>query len=540
MLESTVKDSSVSKLGCDILWSIFSINSFSYGEHSNDRSPLWTTRKCSQVCSLWREIILRSSSIWGNCIDIDHLTQDQDEWRDEVLRRTGNALMAVYSDHVYVDEDTKEAGFLVNLIENHWERIKILRIALSSADVINTHGVWAALGRPAPHLQAFSVRYDDTERPILRPPGFRLFADDAPVLTEFYIASPIDTSNLFETLPVPPFLFTTRLRTLHLCQAAEVPPDDILAVCEQIPNLEELGVRLNGASSSTSSPSGRKRINLPRLSEMPYNRSSGMKSHETTAKILKDFGRILTQYVDGVFIHRQGVRSLELTLLIELLGCTTSLNPHSAKFILGPEFAIDQLPYDVIGSTINAFSSFSFPETVKQLQVSLFEISDDYRDIGVDHLQFSGDHSVIYASLGRLFSSLESITELDVGTDTLKSIVKIWEMQLAKSLFPWLDVIYLHRYIDDETDLRFLGPFFARPKRNEVYETIDFTKSYIEGESQQFGDLRFLEEFTGMMVVWVQDNQLTKQADGNVLNLSKTKISRADGTDYRDEHVNVT
>ncbi|KAF9475205.1 hypothetical protein BDN70DRAFT_271095 [Pholiota conissans] len=127
-------------------------------------------------------------------------------------------------------------------------------------------------------------------------------------------------------------------------------------------------------------------------------------------------------------------------------------------------------------------------------------------------------------------------------------------MQLAKSLFPWLDVIYLHRYIDDETDLRFLGPFLARPKRNEVYETIDFTKSYIEDESQQFGDLRFLEEFTGMMVsgyrtivrwsmIVEQVNQrycrrflcreLTKQADGNVLNLSKIKILRADGTDYR-------
>ncbi|KDR80339.1 hypothetical protein GALMADRAFT_153974, partial [Galerina marginata CBS 339.88] len=65
--------------------------SISWGQHfRNTRySPLNTVRLTSQVCSHWREIILGSPIIWASTIELQILRQKSDNWRKEVMRRTG-------------------------------------------------------------------------------------------------------------------------------------------------------------------------------------------------------------------------------------------------------------------------------------------------------------------------------------------------------------------------------------------------------------------------------------------------------------------
>jgi hypothetical protein len=90
------REPSISKLGRDLLWKVFLINSdtnsrlsvestIQFNEATGKRlsrdeiffiySPLTIARRSSQVCRLWRDIILSSPSLWGRIIDFDYLKQ---------------------------------------------------------------------------------------------------------------------------------------------------------------------------------------------------------------------------------------------------------------------------------------------------------------------------------------------------------------------------------------------------------------------------------------------------------------------------------
>ncbi|KAF8802064.1 hypothetical protein BYT27DRAFT_7113497, partial [Phlegmacium glaucopus] len=78
---------SVLRLNNDVLYYIFKLNAdmFSYED------ALSNTRKVSQVCQGWRNIILGSPSMWGRLLDFDSLRWSSDNWQNEVLRRSGSS-----------------------------------------------------------------------------------------------------------------------------------------------------------------------------------------------------------------------------------------------------------------------------------------------------------------------------------------------------------------------------------------------------------------------------------------------------------------
>ncbi|KDR70523.1 hypothetical protein GALMADRAFT_144794 [Galerina marginata CBS 339.88] len=71
----------------DILSLIFDINA----EVPSIKDALTFTRIYSQVCRAWRGAALDSTFIWGKLIDLDVLDKGADEWRSEVVKRSGDS-----------------------------------------------------------------------------------------------------------------------------------------------------------------------------------------------------------------------------------------------------------------------------------------------------------------------------------------------------------------------------------------------------------------------------------------------------------------
>ncbi|KAF9556089.1 hypothetical protein CPC08DRAFT_107509 [Agrocybe pediades] len=93
---------------------------------SGQNRPLNVARHCSQVCRRWRLVYLSSCSIWGRIIDLDSLQQTTDEWRKEVMARTGEALLWVYGE---VDDwDESKQDIPSDLLKRNWGRIERLLI----------------------------------------------------------------------------------------------------------------------------------------------------------------------------------------------------------------------------------------------------------------------------------------------------------------------------------------------------------------------------------------------------------------------------
>jgi hypothetical protein len=243
-------DVPISKLDRYILWKIFSINAEvdpydgqqPFGIHL---FPLTNTFSCSQVCSFWRTVILESPSIWGNCFDLEILWYNHDDWRRELLRRTGNALLVVRDRHPIMQYPPDDMiKFTIDLISDHWERIKVLNISVAEEIVRDTR-VQNAFRRPARNLQVFAIR---DERLYSTSPAFnfprndQLFANDAPLLYHFSINNALFSSSTL--IPIPSILRTGQLRNLTLKQPLVIPALDLLSTCAQMPLLEKLSMEV--------------------------------------------------------------------------------------------------------------------------------------------------------------------------------------------------------------------------------------------------------------------------------------------------------
>ncbi|KAF9475190.1 hypothetical protein BDN70DRAFT_936072 [Pholiota conissans] len=180
-------DYPISTLNHNNLYRIFSLNA---NDHEYLRypkgafSPLTITRRCSQVCMLWRDIIVGAASIWGSCIELNMLAQRRSDWRDEVLRRTSGARLSIYVHRVNaIHQSGIMHTLLVDLLQNHWERIRVLNIAVTSPEDIRDPRILNALGRPAPVLEEFLIQCSEevTELSVTGgvSQGFHLFSNDA-------------------------------------------------------------------------------------------------------------------------------------------------------------------------------------------------------------------------------------------------------------------------------------------------------------------------------------------------------------------------
>ncbi|PPQ72538.1 LOW QUALITY PROTEIN: hypothetical protein CVT26_004016 [Gymnopilus dilepis] len=233
--------SPISKIGRDLLWSIFLINA----DHSDDppyfrtatyRDPwfpmnhaLVVTWRSAQVCRLWRNILLHSPSVWGRNIDLDLLQGPEDRaWADEVLRRSGQSLL-----HVKGRVVAPGLEFFIFLLDANWKRIWSLELEasmlLDEVDDNEVEKLSRILQRPAPSIHYFSYF-------AIRPLAVHnaLFSGDAPNLRHF------ESGNLEFNIDHNNLPWLSQLRTLRLRNPHRKSLSLVLDALRQMSFLESL------------------------------------------------------------------------------------------------------------------------------------------------------------------------------------------------------------------------------------------------------------------------------------------------------------
>ncbi|KDR69075.1 hypothetical protein GALMADRAFT_145798 [Galerina marginata CBS 339.88] len=227
--------SPILKLPNDILWRVFWINADLEGDMPEDEEDddvipaLETLRHSSQVCERWRRLILSSSSLWGQVINITCL--ESDEWREEVLRRTGQSLLCVLGGNRH-DGLSGYQEIAVDLVYSYWDRIRWLE--LNFADSRCQDGrLWKTFERSSDVLEIFRVtlfsyeQANETYTPILSDPDFVIFSNHAPALRTFY------APNIRFNYDAP---WLAHLHYLALSAAASA--GDVLGMLTHMPQLE--------------------------------------------------------------------------------------------------------------------------------------------------------------------------------------------------------------------------------------------------------------------------------------------------------------
>jgi len=161
---SQAAESPISRLQEDILWKVFLENTGIYNDNR-----LTTTRHTSQVCRRWRIIMLNAASIWGRCIDLKTLHKSTHDWFQEVLFRSGNALLWITGP--INTNKTLPPDFFFTFVNEKWDRIQRLNISDHPHSLFDfsDHSVptqyWSTLfKKPAPFLEEFVFYYTGKTR----------------------------------------------------------------------------------------------------------------------------------------------------------------------------------------------------------------------------------------------------------------------------------------------------------------------------------------------------------------------------------------
>jgi len=167
--------SPISKCTDDVLLKIFSINGDInrpfYCEKVHETSPISITRRSSQVCKEWRQLILRSPSLWGKLLDLNDLNPGIGRWREEVLRRTKQAML-----HVRVALDPAQpaaTSLLFDILDKKWSTIRNLEVLVFRRGYYDDKR-WLAIHRPSIDQQRICAPFPSTSKPMSRSPSAQL------------------------------------------------------------------------------------------------------------------------------------------------------------------------------------------------------------------------------------------------------------------------------------------------------------------------------------------------------------------------------
>ena len=227
----------------------------------SDDDALKTTRTTCQVCRRWRNFMLSTPSLWAKLIDLNSLQyRTTDAWRNELMRRTGTALLWIAArKYPIADDSTGIISFFFDIIRKHWHRIqKIVVPAGIYPRRIHPQPWWNPLYLPALNLQTFNLDFYEGDSPnknvddeYIDAP---LFSNNAPMLREF-----CSRGCRFD-LGAP---WLRHLHTLHL--DIELTINEILATLEATQGLGDLYIRQAVFGETTSSLPI---ISLPALSRL--------------------------------------------------------------------------------------------------------------------------------------------------------------------------------------------------------------------------------------------------------------------------------
>ncbi|KJA26698.1 hypothetical protein HYPSUDRAFT_282607 [Hypholoma sublateritium FD-334 SS-4] len=217
----------------------------------SDGTALETTRRTAQVCRTWREMMLNTPALWANLIDLDKLRLASNEWRVEVLRRSGDALLSLKAEFAIAAAPSPISQFFFNILDSRWDRIQ--RLYVRSVVCSSELSDWAPLFRPAPHLKSCVLHFGTPK--VIRhlegqAPG-PLLASNAPMLREL-------NAWHFKFDIHAPWMYN--LRALHI--GSPFTLCEILTALGKAPNLRYLYVN---DISDLSSQSPLHVVSLPSL-----------------------------------------------------------------------------------------------------------------------------------------------------------------------------------------------------------------------------------------------------------------------------------
>ncbi|KDR67454.1 hypothetical protein GALMADRAFT_258403 [Galerina marginata CBS 339.88] len=259
----------ISKLDGNTLWYIFYLNAdmecLTTGKIVHG---LHTLRHTSQVCRDWRTLVVGSSSLWARVLDFSFLPKKRNDWRKEVIRRTGTAPLHIKF-HNNNTAPWSIDDFFQDLLEENWNRIHNLDVSFGHGYRDVVPGRWASLFHsPAPSLRSFKFKWR-AQREEFYSPSFSLFKNTATSLREFSVLN----MNLDLTA-----LSTPNLRRLELNEP--VAASNLLRALEHMPLLEALildssrgGPIVTG--EITSSSFFYSRVSLPCLTEINFAERDG-------------------------------------------------------------------------------------------------------------------------------------------------------------------------------------------------------------------------------------------------------------------------
>ncbi len=100
-MSSNLPTGAIYSLDHDVLSRIFEFN----GDMFEDYDALQITRRTSQVCRQWRNLMLNTPCLWAKLIDVDHICRRRNnEWRNELVQRSGEALLWIRVQKIPIDK----------------------------------------------------------------------------------------------------------------------------------------------------------------------------------------------------------------------------------------------------------------------------------------------------------------------------------------------------------------------------------------------------------------------------------------------------
>ncbi|KDR72284.1 hypothetical protein GALMADRAFT_143137 [Galerina marginata CBS 339.88] len=241
------------KLDDDVLMYVFSLNADMELETEERVPALLTLRHTSQVCTDWRTLATGSPTLWARLLDLRLLLKASGAWRDDVLRRTGTALLRVKG---YQREHTWRAEpWHSRMVNENWDRLQSLDLSFTSMSQGEGERWLSIFQRPVSTLEIFRVSW-----PSNLSHNFELFSKEAPLLQTLSMRY-LKQNILNLSFP--------NIRNFRLTSHESVSAPAFLDAISQMPLLEKLDIStcfIPGESSPKSLPL----VSLPQLTKISF------------------------------------------------------------------------------------------------------------------------------------------------------------------------------------------------------------------------------------------------------------------------------
>lgn len=520
--------SHIEKLNYDVLWKILwhntdmfeepQVPNFNEVNHENQNDadkPLGRLRRMSQVCRLWREIIIGSSAFWGRVIDLNLLLGERRaRWRSEVISRAAQASLHIMGTINIDSEDSKI--FLGNLLDERWvsiEKFVVCVVRDSNSAELNP-SIWHPLQRPAPILHTFKLFLRGRDSPIISGTNPCLFGNEAPSLRLFTIFL------LPEVHFSPQMPWLRQLRSLELATTTRcIDAYDFLIGLSNMPHLECL--KIGGVIYEPLATTDPQIVSLKSLTRLrvagtfraslflikhiipsatcvlglAIRNPSGL-DYDLSDVEIQDMSQAITRYTKGYPTEEQKqVRSLAFILLEDNITLTS------------PELSIN------LATEVQFYTGFRMRDLLSSSPASsLFSIILNPRFFPhIETFQLLFNSNIVLDAhqldiLGTFLSSLSSATDLKILSPN--AFVQVVEVEGRNpEIFPVLQTITIKRFSPSLPN--FISRFLERRiQRGRPVSTLVL----LDTELQINSILGKLKGFQGLNVVWRDQRYLCDQA----------------------------